>query len=109
MISGAILEPLKKNLEGRGFGKVERTSFPGDSDHQVSGVPAYQARKEALQKRGWAEARCLRERRSGIPPGKLLFGLFPPLRNEGNGASLAACVYMYIESLIQCSVVVTLT
>ena len=52
MISGAILEPLKKNLEGRGFGKVELTSFPGDSDHQVSGVPAYQARKEALQKRG---------------------------------------------------------
>lgn len=31
----------------------------------VSGVPAYQARKEALQKQGWAEARYLREHRSG--------------------------------------------
>lgn len=65
--------------------------------------------KRLYRSGAWAEARCLRERGSGVPPGKLLFGLFPPLRNEGNGAWLAACVYMYIESLIQCSVVVTLT
>ena len=68
MVSRAILEPLKKNLEGRGFGKVEGTSFPGDSDHQgVTGLSCacLPGKESGFTEAGLGGGTRPRERRSG--------------------------------------------